>query len=595
MFSLPFIIRFFKYSIITILLLLTPIENIMADACSDWRASDIIKPDKAFTIIYYVTLKSNFFYKYPGFLKKSKPGKFSFDIPHGKTIRLALIGADNHGIKKFLIPARRDIEAFFRHNWRLSKNKVSGGFFSNIWKYGPKKGKNLTCVRKLASPVLLSPEEAISYEKTLESLTEPKKEEKPLTCNESPALGFAFARVSPLKVFTPPDFKKLTAHIDVDFGRGYPITQKKMGKVRLCIKENNHWVKRSHIVSKQSTEWVSVSPTHPTKRPKVHLWRSQERLSAYLSGSNFGQASPAYEEFITDSLPTPIQFPLYQRDFMEIQIRNRQVEVASLLVPFPTDAIIKYKQLQLDRKKQHNTTMVILVDVSGSTVGFIDLFLERLNKTDTKSNLPKLDNIMLLEFGGDGSVSKPKILSFRKLTSYSWNVRSIPVVHNGENKAILNAITLAAKQVKRQGVKPPLLILAGGDVNIQAIKELDAFGDTWIVQLTPELQDALKKSAGSLRKTTKFVEFSPNNAVFLTEDMAKNLEFENEKTFINSPDYPSIANIFTTIGMLPLLPKNLETEELATLPNFVSKESDWFAINLWTVVNGELLKFKKVP
>jgi hypothetical protein len=589
------------------LLLLTPIENIMADACSDWRASDIIKPDKAFPIRYYITLKSNWFYEYPGFLKKSEPGKFSFDIPHGKTIRLALIGADNHGIKKFLIPARRDIEAFFRHDWSWSKNQVSGGFFSNIWKYGPKIGKNLTCVRKIASPVLLSPEEAMKFkrpvisphggssEKALESLTEPKIDEKPLTCNESPALGFAFARVSPLKVFTPPDFKKLTGHIDVDFGRGYPITQKKMGKVRLCIKENNHWVKRSHIVSKQSTEWVSVSPTHPTKRPKVNLWRSRERLSAYLSGSNFGKASPAYEEFITDSLPTPIEFPIYQMDFMEIQIRNIQVEVASLLVPFPTEAIRKYQQLQLDRKKQHNTTMVILVDVSGSTVGFINLFLNRLNKTYTKSKLPKLDNIMLLEFGGDGSVSKQKIISFRKLTSYSWNVRSAPVVQNGENKAILNAITLAAKQVKRQGVKPPLLILAGGDVNIQAIKELDAFGYTWIVQLTPELQDALKKSADSLGKTAKFVEFSPDNAVFLTEDMAKNLEFENEKTFINTPDYSSIANIFTTIGMLPLLPKNLETEELATLPNFVSKESDWFAINLWTVVNGELLKFKKVP
>jgi hypothetical protein len=419
-------------------------------------------------------------------------------------------------------------------------------------------------------------------------ITTPKK---PITCNEYPALGFAFARVSPLKVFTPPDFK-LTGHIGVDFGRSYPITQKKRGKVRLCIKGNNHWVKRSHIVSKQSTEWVSVSPTPSMKRPKVQLWRSQERLNAYLSGSNFGQASPVYEEFITDSLPTPIQFPLYQRDFMEIQIGNRQVEVASILVPFPTDAIIKYKQLQLDRKKQHNTTMVILVDVSGSTVGFIDLFLERLNKTYTK--LPMLKNIMLLEFGGDGSVSKPQILSFRKITTYSWNVRSAPQ-QNRENQAILNAITLAAKQVKRQGVKPPLLILAGGDVDIQPIKDLNAFGYTWIVQLTPEIQEALKKSASSLGKTAKFIEFSPNNAVFLTEDMAKNLEFENEKRFQKPPDYPGVANIFAKMGMLPLLPKNLETEELATLPNFVSKESDWFAINLWTVVNGELLKFKKVP
>jgi hypothetical protein len=416
-------------------------------------------------------------------------------------------------------------------------------------------------------------------------------DEKLPICNESPALSFAFARVSPIQVFDAPDLN-FTDHIEMEFGRAYPVIQKEREKVRLCIKGNNHWVNKSHIVSNESAEWVMVSQNDPTKRPKVHLWRSQERLSAYLSGYNIRKAPPDYEEFHTDSLPVPIQFPVYQRDFMEIQIGNRQLEVASLLVPFPTDAIGKYKKFQLERKKKHNTTIVMLVDVSGSTVGFIDLFFNRFNKTYTKYKLPMLDNIILLEFGGDGYVSKPKIIPFRKLTTHSWNVRSAPQ-QNRENHAVLDAITLAAQQVKEQGVRPPLLILAGGDVDIQAIKDLDAFGYIWIVQLTPEIQDALKKSAGSLGKTAKFVEFSPDNAVFLTEDMAKNIEFE--QIFQKTPDYPGIANIFVQIGMLPLLPKNLETEELATLPTFVSKESDWFAINLWTVVNGQLLKFKVAP
>ena len=411
---------------------------------------------------------------------------------------------------------------------------------------------------------------------------------KPPICNKSQALSFAFARVSPIQVFDSTDLN-LTGHIEMEFGRAYPVTKKERGKVRLCIKGNNHWVKRSHIVTNESAEWIMVSKSEPSKRPKVRLWRSQERLSAYLTGHNLSKAPPDYEEFSTDSLPTQIQFPVYQRDFMEIQIGNRQIEVASLLVPFPTDAIEKYQKLQLDKKKQY-ITMVILVDVSGSTVSFIDLFLNRFNKTYAKSKLPMLDNIMLLEFGGDGTVSKPKLISLGELINHSWNVRSSPK-QNKESHAILNAITSAAKMVKRQKVKSPLLILSGGDVSIEAINDLESFGYTWVVQLTPEIQNTLKESADSMGKTAKFIEFSPDNAVFLTEEIAKNLEFEK---LHKPPDYPSIANIFVQKGMLPLLPNNLENEDLATPPTFVSEESVWFTINLWTVVNGELLKFREM-
>ena len=409
-------------------------------------------------------------------------------------------------------------------------------------------------------------------------------------CNDYSALSFAFARVSPIQVFNTPDFKS-ASYIDMEFGRAYPIIEKERGKVRLCIKGNNHWVKKSHIMSNESAKVVIIPQNDSTKRPKIIFWRSQERLSAFLTGYNISKAPPDYEEFPTYSPSAQIQFPVYQQDLMEM-FGSRQIEVASLLVPFPTDAIEKYQKFQLYRKTKHNINMVILVDVSGSTAGFIDLFLNRFKKTYTKFKLPMLDNIMLLEFGGDGSVSKPKNISFTELTSYSWKVRSAPK-HNKENYAVLNAITLAAKQVKLQGVRPPLLVLAGGDVDIQAIKDLNAFGYIWIVQLTPEIQDALKKSANSLGRTAKFVEFSPDNAVFLTRNMANTLDFKNKLK--KAMDYSGIAKMFVQMGILPFFPYNLETEELASLPIFVSKKSDWFAINLWTVVNGKVLKFKKVP
>jgi len=151
------------------MLLLTPIESVMA-ACSDWRASDLIQLNKHIVIQYYVTLESaqeagdSYLYEYPGFNKNNKPGNFTFDVPYGKTIRLALTGRDNHGKKKFIIPARRDIKAFFDRGWGWSEKQVLGGFFSDqIWDYKPKTGKYLECVRKIGSEVLLSPKQANNF------------------------------------------------------------------------------------------------------------------------------------------------------------------------------------------------------------------------------------------------------------------------------------------------------------------------------------------------------------------------------------------------------------------------------------------------
>jgi hypothetical protein len=169
--------RFLKYSIVTILLLLTPIENIMA-VCSDWLAKDDnISPDKPVVIEYYVTLSLKYYdsylnrysySKYPGNTNR-RDGTFRFFAPD-KPIKLALIGPEDSGKKQFVMPARRkDIKAFFEPRPRKSfdgffEYQVYGGYFSNkIWKYHPKKREKLRCVKKEDSNVLLSLEEAKNF------------------------------------------------------------------------------------------------------------------------------------------------------------------------------------------------------------------------------------------------------------------------------------------------------------------------------------------------------------------------------------------------------------------------------------------------
>lgn len=160
------------------MLLLAPIESVMAAVCSDWLAPNFMKADKKFVIHYYVTLKTrsetighfgkshNNYEYYPGYVKRhGKLGNFRFDVPQGKSIILALTGPDWSGVKMFVMPARGDIKAFFwPDGWFKKEIPVSGGYFSPaIWRYKPKKGQKLTCVKKTGSTVLLSPEQAKNF------------------------------------------------------------------------------------------------------------------------------------------------------------------------------------------------------------------------------------------------------------------------------------------------------------------------------------------------------------------------------------------------------------------------------------------------
>jgi len=173
--------QFFKYSLVTMLLLLTPVESIMA-ACSDWLAPHFMKTDEQFVIHYYVTLKTrpyegydNYEY-YPGYVKRyDKLGNFYFYVPQGKPIRLAFTGSDRFCVKMFVMPARGNMKAFFWPNgWFKNEFSVSGGYFSpEIWNKNPRTGEKLTCVKKTGSTVLLSPEQAKNFR--------PKRETRKLT------------------------------------------------------------------------------------------------------------------------------------------------------------------------------------------------------------------------------------------------------------------------------------------------------------------------------------------------------------------------------------------------------------------------------
>ncbi len=105
-----------------------------------------------------------------------------------------------------------------------------------------------------------------------------------------------------------------------------------------------------------------------------------------------------------------------------------------------------------------------------------------------------------------------------------------------------------------------------------------------------KIQHSVKESQKVVFKA-KFIEFQSNNANTLLKEIIAITDSYNKNK--NSLAYEDIAPEFGKRAMLPLLPTDLDLTDLAIPPAYVTKKSDWFAINLWTVINGELLKFSE--
>ena len=410
-----------------------------------------------------------------------------------------------------------------------------------------------------------------------------------LECDSSNISNFAFSRISPIQVSTSEDMKS-EEFITVKYGIAYPIVLQQRRQLKICIEGKKYWVKKSHIAVSNSPEWVSTSSVALASRPKLTLWRSRERLGTYLARTNATDAPSDYTESSVDKkYVRSLKLAVDKSDVMEMKIKGKQVDVASLLIPFPLSALNKYKLIQLEKKKTKEIKMVILIDASGSTEGFVTSFLVRLSKSWDKAGLSSLKNIMLLSFDSDGYVSEPKFISsstFANLSLEKHKAKSI----GKESKALSEAIMSASKKISLQKYKPPLIVLAGGDVSLSLSRYLNKFGDIKLVKITPEIQHNLKKSLDVVSKA-EFIEFQSNNANTLLKEIITITDSYNKNK--NSLAYEDIAPEFGKRAMLPLLPTDLDLTDLAIPPAYVTKKSDWFAVNLWTVINGELLKFSE--
>ncbi len=169
---------------------------------------------------------------------------------------------------------------------------------------------------------------------------------KESVCNDQSIASYAFANVSPLAIYKD---QKLTgsSYIEIEFGQPVSVIKKNAGIVQICLGNKVYWVKASYLTLIEERRWLLLNPNKAKVRPKVSLWRSRERLAAYLTGNAVRNAPVDYIESISNvNSSKVIQIPVFKKDYMEMRIGSRQVGVAGLLIPFPMTALKKFKEIK---------------------------------------------------------------------------------------------------------------------------------------------------------------------------------------------------------------------------------------------------------
>jgi len=407
-------------------------------------------------------------------------------------------------------------------------------------------------------------------------------------CAAADARTLAFARVSPLRVTRSPE-RDSPERLQMRFGNAYPVVRTTNDAVGLCLDGVVRWARRSHVFEIGSPDWVvATGGTGP--RPRVRFWRGQERLGAHLARDTTATAAPDYEELIASMTDTPMRFPVYNRDLLQMTYDERQVAVASVLVPFRAEMITAYRLIHLAAAAD----VVVVLDASGSTKGFLSALLRALSNA---AGAPPATRVLVVAVDGRGTLSAVDLVPLSELGPRRWHAPdeavTVPAGTDGAGSGY--GFRKAAEQLPAQARALPLVLLAGGDIALDA-RAWRGYPSKHVVQITPELDETLARSTRTLGANATFHPFSTDTSAVAASVLKGMLPAGDapEERQLTRADFDALAVIAERSGMMAVLPQDpRETPQLVAVPAFADDGADWFSVPLWVVVDGLLLRFQE--
>ena len=396
---------------------------------------------------------------------------------------------------------------------------------------------------------------------------------------------WGFARQSPLDGHAAPDEAAEVKRLPVEFSVAYPVLKRDGGYVRVCIDGQAVWISRADVSVTRLPAWIQTKASMlQADRPRLQFWRSMDRLGAYLARGNIEAAPPIYHEVIDGKMEQPIRFPLLRIEAVESGVGNRVIDVANVLIPFPKAAIERYRALRapVERDAKEPPSFGLVIDVSGSTEGFVPPALQALAAALKKHEHLKRVRVVSAAFGGDGRIEGRTERSALDEAMEKWVQR--PAV---KAAAVKHDVGKAIKFVRANSASAtPLIVLSGGDISVPR-RALSKFSNVSFVQITPELQDNLRASAR--RVSARFYGFAIDPEENFDE-LFNELYERPPELEMDEAAYEEVASLMRQSRMLPLLPVDIAVAEALAIAPAGARSSDWFATPLWVVLRPDLLE-----
>lgn len=409
-----------------------------------------------------------------------------------------------------------------------------------------------------------------------------------MACAPDPASvrDWAFGKLSPVAVSDAPGDKTTERSVPIAFGVAYPVLERRgFSDLKICINGAEAWTSRVNFADIPRRAWIQTTSAMRNKdRPRLQFWKDENDLRPYVGGQTEDH-KPDYQEVTGNAVLRTLRLPMLRDSVVRMSGGARDVAIANVLLPFPRTAVERYAKVRDPGNGVAAEAMImgLVVDVSGSTRGFVEPPLAALIAALQANEGTKGAQIVTAAFGGTGKVEGKPSRPITDGALLTWPVQAAPVGTPGTHD-VAAAIQYVASTLPAPA---PLLVLAGGDVGLERAV-LDAFSSVTVAKITPELQGRLERSAG--RGSTVFHAFGPDQGTALAETLiAAAPKTPGLETDENA--FKEVADLMRAARMLPVLPADIKGQaEMADAP-VGADTAEWFALPLWMVIRLDLLSY----
>lgn len=423
------------------------------------------------------------------------------------------------------------------------------------------------------------------------------------------ALGFAFAKASPLTIY---ESAELTGgkREDFKFGVPYKVIELKPNALRIVLDGGAQaYVRASHVSFVSAPRWLaSTDGLSRSERPNIRMWASSMKLLEFLAGTRVRDAQWDFEEYFESPPEFKLRLPYLETDSLDLLGGKRQVKVFSVMMPISREMLTAFDQSKSGGDARHDLHLVI--DVSGSTVGFLEETMEQLAQRLRQNEVLQsgLRNITLTTFGDPlaRQSSYRGVLQPARIDSIKWRRTNGKPPKKSEVEPLPDALaTLAAGLKGAESRHPIVLVLSGADVEISghavslggivSIDEIDLEStsgvDAVFAQLTPEPGNSLRKASGRLKNaiSSRYMEFSEHLADDIVASLLSIIR-EKGQAPLEPRQFVAFAKAAHADRMLAFLPRELTAGSLLPQPQPFAADADWYTIRVWVALDQLTLR-----